>query len=225
MRILVVEDEQRLAATLRRGLTEIGFAVDVAYEGDDGLAAALSTPYDVLVLDLMLPKLDGLLLTRELRSRRVPTPILMLTARDSLDDRVKGLGAGADDYLGKPFAMRELVARIRALARRQLPDRTEVLQAGPIAMDTSAHTVRVCGQPVELTAKEFAVLQFFLLHQRQLLTRSQIIENVWNYDFDGGRGLIEVYVGRLRRKVQEAGGSDPFVTLRGVGYRFDPRPG
>src|SRR5579859_285988 len=223
MRVLVVEDEQRLAATLRRGLTEIGFAVDVAYEGDEGLAAALGASYDVVVLDIMLPKLDGLLLTRELRSRRVSTPILMLTARDSVEDRVKGLGAGADDYLVKPFAMRELIARISALARRQLPDRSEVLQAGPISMDTTAHAVRVCDQPVELTAKEFAVLQFFLLHQRQLLTRSQIIQNVWDYDFDGGRGLIEVYVGRLRRKVLEAGGGNPFVTLRGVGYRFDPR--
>jgi len=223
MRVLVVEDEQRLAATLRRGLTEIGFAVDLAYDGDEGLAAALGAPYDVLVLDIMLPKLDGLLLTRELRSRRVSTPILMLTARDSVEDRVKGLGAGADDYLVKPFAMRELIARISALARRQLPDRSEVLQAGPILMDTTAHAVRVCDQPVELTAKEFAVLQFFLLHQRQLLTRSQIIQNVWDYDFDGGRGLIEVYVGRLRRKVLEAGGGNPFVTLRGVGYRFDPQ--
>lgn len=223
MRVLVVEDEQRLAATLRRGLTEIGFAVDVAYEGDEGLAAALGASYDVVVLDIMLPKLDGLLLTRELRSRRVSTPILMLTARDSVEDRVKGLGAGADDYLVKPFAMRELIARISALARRQLPDRSEVLQAGPISMDTTAHAVRVGDQPVELTAKEFAVLQFFLLHQRQLLTRSQIIQNVWDYDFDGGRGLIEVYVGRLRRKVLEAGGGNPFVTLRGVGYRFDPR--
>ena len=223
MRVLVVEDDQRLAATLRRGLTEIGFAVDVAYDGDEGLAAALGASYDVLVLDIMLPKLDGLLLTRELRSRRVSTPILMLTARDSVEDRVKGLGTGADDYLVKPFAMRELIARISALARRQLPDRSEVLQAGPISMDTTAHAVRVGDQPVELTAKEFAVLQFFLLHQRQLLTRSQIIQNVWDYDFDGGRGLIEVYVGRLRRKVLEAGGGNPFVTLRGVGYRFDPR--
>ena len=223
MRVLVVEDEQRLAATLRRGLTEIGFAVDVAHEGDEGLEAALSAPYDVVVLDIMLPKLDGLLLTRELRSRRVPTPILMLTARDSVEDRVKGLGAGADDYLVKPFAMRELIARINALARRQLPDRSEVLQAGLISMDTNAHTVGVRDQPLELTAKEFAVLHFFLLHQRQLLTRSQIIQNVWDYDFEGGRGLIEVYVGRLRRKVQDAGGGNPFVTLRGVGYRFDPR--
>ena len=223
MRILVIEDDQRLAFAVRRGLTEGGFAVDVTHAGDDGLAAALSTPYDVVVLDIMLPRLDGLQLTRELRARRVATPILMLTARDTVDDRVKGLGTGADDYLVKPFAMRELVARIRALARRQLPDRNEVLQAGPISMDTTAHAVRVCDQPVELTAKEFAVLQFFLLHQRQLLTRTQIIEHVWDYDFDGGHNLIEVYVGRLRRKILEVGGGDPFVTLRGAGYRFDPR--
>ena len=223
MRILVVEDDQRLAYAVQRGLTESGLAVDVAHDGDDGLAVALSAPYDVIVLDIMLPKLDGLHLTRELRARRVPTPILMLTARDTVDDRVKGLGTGADDYLVKPFAMRELVARISALARRQLPDRNEVLQAGPISMDTTAHAVRVSDQVVELTAKEFAVLQFFLLHQRHLLTRTQIIEHVWDYDFDGGHNLIEVYIGRLRRKIQKAGGGDPFVTLRGVGYRFDPR--
>lgn len=223
MRILVVEDDQQLALTLRRGLTEIGYAVDVTHDGDDGLEAALSTPFDVVVLDIMLPKLDGLQLTRELRTRRIPTPILMLTARDTVDDRVKGLGTGADDYLVKPFAMRELIARINALARRQLPDRNEVLQGGSVCMDTAAHAVRVSDQPIDLTAKEFAILQFFLLHQKQLLTRAQIIEHVWDYDFDGGHNLIEVYVGRLRRKILEADGGDPFVTIRGVGYRFDPQ--
>jgi DNA-binding response OmpR family regulator len=169
----------------------------------------------------MLPGLDGLEVSRRLRNARVHTPILMLTARDSVDDRVSGLESGADDYLVKPFAMREVVARIRALARRHLPQRSGVLTAAKVTLDTGAHILRVSGKVVELTSKEFAILEYFLLNQGRLLTRSQIIEHVWDYDFDGGRNLIEVYVGRLRRKLIEAGGADPFVTVRGAGYRYE----
>jgi DNA-binding response OmpR family regulator len=150
----------------------------------------------------------------------VETPILMLTARDGVDDRVAGLEAGADDYLVKPFALREVVARLRALTRRHVPNRRSQLRAGKLLLDTGAHTLTVDGHAVELTAKEFAILEYFLLNQGRLLTRGQILEHAWDYDFDGGRNLIEVYVGRLRRKLIDAGGGDPFVTVRGSGYRY-----
>ncbi|HLH71373.1 MAG TPA: response regulator transcription factor [Candidatus Dormibacteraeota bacterium] len=225
MRILLVEDDHRLAASLRRGLEDAGFAVDAAYDGEEALACAEATPFDLIVLDVMLPGLDGLEVSRRLRGRRVHVPILMLTARDSVDDRVQGLEAGADDYLVKPFALRELVARMNALLRRHLPDRTSTLRSGPIELDLGRHELRVHGRAVALTAKEFAILEYFMLNPGQLLTRNQIIEHVWNYDFDGGHNLIEVYVGRLRRKLLAAGTSDPLVTVRGFGYRFDPLVG
>jgi DNA-binding response OmpR family regulator len=150
-------------------------------------------------------------------------PILMLTARDSLEDKVLGLERGADDYLVKPFALREVVARIKALTRRHLADRTSVLAAGPISLDTIAHQLAVLDKQIPLTAKEYAILEYFMLNQNRLITRQQVIEHVWNFDFEGGRNLIEVYIGRLRKKIVEAGASDPFATLRGAGYRFEPQ--
>ena len=223
MRVLLIEDDRRLAASIQRGLGESGLAVDLAYDGDDGIAAALSVAYDVLVMDVMLPGANGLAVSRQLRQQKVSTPILMLTARDAVDDRVSGLEAGADDYMVKPFAMRELLARIRALARRHLPDRSSVLTVGDIVLDTAAHTLKVSGRNVEVTAKEFAILDFFMHHPGRLLSRTQIIEHVWDYDFDGGHNLVEVYMGRLRRKLSEAGASDPFVTIRGAGYRLESK--
>jgi DNA-binding response OmpR family regulator len=224
MRVLLVEDDRRLAASIQRGLGESGLAVDIVHDGNEGIAAVLSAPYDVVVMDVMLPGADGLAVSRELRRQKVSAPILMLTARDAVDDRVRGLEAGADDYMIKPFAMRELLARIRALARRHLPDRTSVLTAGSIVLDTAAHTLKVSGTNVDLTTKEFAILDFFLHNPGRLLSREQIIEHVWDYDFEGGHNLVEVYIGRLRRKLVEAGAGDPFVTIRGAGYRLDPRP-
>lgn len=224
MRVLLIEDDRRLGASLQRGLGESGMAVDSFHDPGDGIAAALSVPYGVIVLDVMLPGLDGFEVCRQLRRQRVSTPILMLTARDAVDDRVLGLEAGADDYMVKPFALRELIARIRALARRHLPDRESVLRAGGMVLDTAAHTLAVNGQRVVLTAKEFAILDFFLHHPGRLLSRSQIIEHVWDYDFGGGDNLVEVYMGRLRRKVMAAGSPDPFVTVRGAGYRLEPEP-
>jgi DNA-binding response OmpR family regulator len=218
--VLIVEDDRRLAESLRRSLVESRMAVDVAHDGEEALAAAASTTYDVIVLDVMLPRLDGLEVTRSLRERRVDTPILMLTARDGVDDRVAGLDAGADDYLVKPFALREVVARLRALTRRHVPNRKAQLRAGNLLLDTAAQTLTVDDRAVELTAKEFAILEYFLLNQGRLLTRSQILENAWDYDFEGGRNLIEVYIGRLRKKLIEAGAGDPFVTVRGSGYRY-----
>ncbi|MDQ6879173.1 MAG: response regulator transcription factor [Candidatus Dormibacteraeota bacterium] len=223
MRILVVEDDGRLATNLRRGLERSSFAVDVVSDGEEAIAAGLATAYDVIVLDRMLPSLDGTEVIRALRSRKVQTPVLMLTAKDSVDDRVAGLEAGADDYLVKPFALREVVARIQALTRRHIPERGSVLVAGPMALDTSAHLLVVEGHDVDLTAKEYAILEVFLLHKDQVISRDQLIEHVWSYDFDSGPNLVEVYIARLRRKLTEAGAADPFVTVRGAGYRFDSR--
>ena len=220
VRVLIVEDDRRLAASLRRSLIESRMSVDVMHDGDDGLVAATTTPYDVIVLDLMLPRLNGFDVTRRLRERSIDTPILILTGRDAVDDRVAGLEAGADDYLVKPFALREVVARLRALTRRHLPNRKAELRAGTVLLDTAAHTLTVGSRAVDLTTKEFAILEYFLLNQGMLLTRSQILEHAWNYDFEGGRNLIEVYIGRLRKKLIEAGANDPFITVRGSGYRY-----
>jgi DNA-binding response OmpR family regulator len=222
MRVLIVEDDHRLAASVRRGLEGAGIAADVVYDGEEAVIAALTAPYDVILLDVMLPRLDGVEVSRRLRRQRMQAPILMLTARDSIDDRVLGLESGADDYLVKPFALREVVARIKALVRRHVADRTAVLTAGPVSLDTAAHRLMVASQPVEVTPKEYAILEYFMLNQGRLLTRDQIIEHVWNYDFEGGRNLIETYVNRLRGKLTRAGGGDPFVTVRGSGgYRFE----
>ncbi len=223
MRVLIVEDDHRLATSLRQGLEEAGFAADTVYDGEEAVAAALTTDYDVILLDVMLPKLDGIEVSRQLRSHRMHAPILMLTARDSLEDKVLGLERGADDYLVKPFALREVVARIKALTRRHLADRTSVLAAGPISLDTIAHQLAVLDKQIPLTAKEYAILEYFMLNQNRLITRQQVIEHVWNFDFEGGRNLIEVYIGRLRKKIVEAGATDPFATLRGAGYRFEPQ--
>lgn len=220
MRILLVEDDHRLAASIQRGLEESDCAVDVVHDGEEAVAGAIATAYDVIVLDVMLPALDGFGVCGELRARRIRTPVLMLTARDAVDDRVRGLDAGADDYLVKPFALRELVARIRALARRHLPDRSASLRAGDVVLDTAAHLLRVGERSIELTAKEYAILEYLLLNRGRLVTRSQILESVWDYEFDGGRNLIEVYIGRIRRKLAEAGGGRPIVTVRGAGYRY-----
>ncbi len=220
MRVLLVEDDRRLAAGLRRGLGESGMAVDLVNSGEDAVAAASSTPYDVIVLDVMLPGKNGFEVTSEIRGRKVGTPILMLTARDAVEDRVAGLESGADDYVVKPFALHELIARLRALARRHLPDRAGTLKVGPLNLDTAAHSLTVEGSEVALTAKEFAILEFFMHNPGRLLTRTQVIEHAWDYDFDGGRNLVEVYMGRIRRKIVAAGAPDPFVTIRGSGYRL-----
>ena len=197
-------------------------AVDLVGDGDSGLAAAMTVAYDVIVLDVMLPGRDGFQVSEELRQRRVDTPILILTARDSVDDRVTGLESGADDYLAKPFAFKELVARVKALSRRHLAGRSAVLTAGVVELDTKARVLRVRGAPVKLTAKELAIMEFFLRHDGQLLNREQILENVWDYDIEDGRNLVETYMARLRKKLAANGVEEPFVTTRGLGYRFQP---
>lgn len=223
MRVLIVEDDRAIATSLRRGLEEEGFSVDVLEDGGEAIAAARATPFDAVVLDVMLAgSVDGFGVCATLRDHRVRTPVLMLTARDAVDDRVRGLEAGADDYLVKPFAFRELLARVRALTRRHLDIRSRMIRAGILVFDVSARRVTVAGHPLSFTAKELAILEYFLHHQGQLLSRSQIEEHVWNYDFESTSNLVEVYIGRIRRKLSGAGVPDPITTSRGEGYRFDP---
>jgi DNA-binding response OmpR family regulator len=223
VRILVVEDESKLANVLRLGLEEEGLAVDVVGNGAQALEAASATSFDVISLDVMLPgAIDGYSVSAELRRRHIRTPILMLTARDAVADRVRGLESGADDYLIKPFAFVEFLARIRALARRHLEDRSSRLEIGQLLVDFGARELLVAGRPVRLTAKEFSLLEYLVHHPRHVLSRRQIEEHVWNYDFQGGSNLVDVYVGRIRGRLKQAGAADRIVTLRGVGYRFDP---
>ena len=223
VRILVVEDDRQTAESVRRGLSEEGFSVDVVREGGEAIAAALTTAFDVIVLDVMLPgEGDGFDVCGRLRAQQIRTPVLMLTARDAVEDRVRGLESGADDYLVKPFAFAELLARVRALVRRHLDSRANRLSAGILSLDVAARRATVGGVPLSLTGKEFAILEYLMHNPRQLLSRAQIEEHVWNYEFDSDSNLIEVYIARIRRKLAAAGVADPIVTLRGAGYRLEP---
>jgi DNA-binding response OmpR family regulator len=222
MRVLIVEDDRRLAQSLRRGLEEAGFTTDALTEGDEAVLAARSTQFDAVILDVMLEgSLDGFQVAQALRQAHISTPILMLTSRDAIDDRVKGLEAGADDYLVKPFAFRELVARTRALTRRKLDNRSVVLRVGDVCLDTEARTATFCETEVDLTAKEFAILEYFLHNPGRVLTREQIEEHVWNYDFASESNLVEVYVANIRRKLAAAGAPRTVTTVWGAGYRYE----
>jgi len=221
MHALIVEDHRRIAAYVKRGLEEEGYAVDVAADGREALDWASGVAFDVIVLDLLLPGLDGLTVCRELRKRGAKTPILMLTARDGVDDRVAGLDAGADDYLVKPFALKELLARLRALTRRadDLP-RVSVLQVADLTLDTRTHRVERGGQRVALTAKEMAVLECLMREPERVLTRTQIAEHVWNYDVFNHSNVVDVYMRNLRRKLDDGAALKLIHTVRGAGYRL-----
>jgi len=221
MRILVVEDEPSIANFVRQGLTEAGYAVDVVGNGRDGLEYALAANYDVLVLDIMLPGMDGLAVLRDLRRRGRKTPALMLTARDTVDNRVEGLDAGADDYLVKPFAFPELLARVRALLRRPPLQTGTVLQVGDLEMNVATRQVVCNGCPIDPSPREYAVLEYLMRHPKQVLTRTQIGEHVWNFDFYNESNVVDVYVGYLRRKIEKVGGRPLIETIRGVGYRLN----
>jgi DNA-binding response OmpR family regulator len=217
-RILIVEDEAEIADYLRRGLAYEGFAVEIADDGPAALVAARERPPDVVVLDLMLPGLDGMEVAQRLRAGS-NVPIIMLTARDSVADRVAGLERGADDYLVKPFAFEELLARIRVqLRRHQAQDTGEVLRFGPLSVDLAAHEVRLSDRRVDFTAKEFELLELFMRHPRQVLTRDLLYERIWGYDFGGESNVIEVYIRALRQKLETAGVPRLIHTVRGVGY-------
>jgi DNA-binding response OmpR family regulator len=216
--ILIVEDEQEIAGYLRRGFAFEGFNVEIAPDGNSALAAARERPPDLVVLDLMLPGIDGLEVARRIRTVS-EVPIIMLTARDAVPDRVAGLEAGADDYLIKPFAFEELLARVRVQLRRRSRDATPmVLRYGPLTMDTAAHTTYVGDRRVDLTAKEYELLELFMRHPQQVLTREVIYDRVWGYDFGGESNIIEVYVRYLRQKLEANSEPRLLHTVRGVGY-------
>ncbi|MBX6342127.1 MAG: response regulator transcription factor [Thermomicrobiaceae bacterium] len=223
MHILVVEDEQRLARLLQRVLQDERHTVDLAYDGATGLEMALSGDYDLAILDLMLPDLDGLEICRQLRAARVTTPILMLTARGAVEDRVTGLNAGADDYLVKPFAMEELLARVNALLRRArgVDGPPTVLQVADLTLDLLRHEVRRGGQVIDLTPKEFALLEYLMRNPGRALTRSQIIDRVWRYDLDSLSNVVDIYIHYLRDKIDRGFGRPLIKTVRGVGYKIE----
>lgn len=220
MRILLVDDEVKFASVLCSGLEEHGYAVDVAHDGEDGYHLARVEPYDLIILDVMLPALDGMQVCHRLRTERCNTPILMLTARDAIDDRVAGLDCGADDYLIKPFAFRELLARTRALLRRDAGPRDPLLRVADLEVDTVSHRVCRAGQPVDLTSKEYAILEYFLRNPNRVLTRAQIAEHVWDYDFVAMSNVVDVYVGYLRRKLRDDQEPRLLNTIRGTGYQL-----
>jgi DNA-binding response OmpR family regulator len=223
MRVLVVEDEARIAGFIKKGLEEESYAVDVVGDGPAALDWVAGTCYDLILLDVMLPGLNGFEVCRLLRDRGVTTPVLMLTARDEVDDRVTGLDAGADDYLPKPFAFKELLARMRALTRRGASTATPetVLTLADLKLDTVTHIAHRSGREIELTAKEYALLEYFMRHPRRPLSRTMIRESIWGYDYYGASNVVDVYVRHLRQKL-EAKGDPPLIhTVRGVGYRLD----
>jgi two-component system, OmpR family, response regulator len=220
MRVLVVEDEVRMAGVVQRALKEEGHAVDVAADGPQGLWLATENPYEAIVLDVMLPGMDGFELCRRLRESGAWAPVLMLTARDGVTDRVRGLDAGADDYLVKPFSLMELAARLRALARRTGRVRPPVLAEGDLRLDPAAKRVWRAGTELHLSAKEYSLLEFFLRHPGRVLTRSQIIEAVWDFAYDGGSNVVDQYVNYLRRKIDGPFGRHDLETVRGMGYRL-----
>ncbi len=225
MRVLVVEDEERMASLLRRALEEEGHAVDVARDGPEGVWLATENPYGAVVLDLMLPGFDGFEVCRRLRAAEVWVPVLMLTARDEIGDRVRGLDAGADDYLVKPFSLLELAARLRALARRDDRVRPVLLTAGDLKLDPAAKRAWRGESELDLSPKEFSILELFLRNPGVVLSRSQIIDAVWDFAYDGTSNIVDQYVTYLRRKIDRPFGRDDIETVRGMGYRLrQPRP-
>ena len=218
MRVLVVEDDPKLLDSIRQGLKEHGFAVDVAPDGRLGLELALGADYDALVLDVMLPGKSGLEILRELRTRHRATPVLILSARSAVEDRVRGLDLGADDYLPKPFSFQELLARLRAISRRPAAEPVTTLTAGDLELDTVHRSVRRGNRQIELTSKEFGLLEYLMKRKGVVLTRAMILDHVWDLDYDGGSNLVEVYINYLRKKVDQGTDVKLIQTVRGSGY-------
>jgi two-component system copper resistance phosphate regulon response regulator CusR len=218
MRILVVEDESDVARFIRKGLMEQAYAVDVTGDGEQALELAAITDYDAVILDLMIPEPDGMAVCRSLRAGGSNVPVLMLTARGSVDDRISGLDAGADDYLAKPFEFRELLARLRALLRRGSVTQTPLIRAGDLEIDTGSHRVTVEGVALTLTTKEYALLEYLVRNAGRIVTREEIAEHVWNQEFDPFSNLIEVYINRLRRHIEKISAKKWIQTVRGSGY-------
>ncbi|KKQ43434.1 MAG: Response regulator receiver domain protein (CheY-like) [Microgenomates group bacterium GW2011_GWC1_37_8] len=224
MRILVVEDERRLAAIIKKGLTEEGFAVDAAYDGEEGQYLAESEEYDLIVLDIMLPKVDGLTICKELRAKNIKIPVLMLTAKSEVEDKIKGLDSGADDYMTKPFSFLELRSRIHALIRRSKQEASPTLAISDLELDPIKHKVMRSGKLIKLTPKEFAVLELLLRHKDEVVTRTMVIEHVWDYNFEGMSNIVDVFVASLRRKVDKDSYVKLIHTIHGVGYKVSEEP-
>lgn len=223
MRILVVEDDHKIANAIKKGLAQESFAVDLSYDGKDGLGQASTIEYDVIILDRMLPETDGLEICKTLRKQKVNTPILMLTAKDKISDRVEGLNGGADDYLIKPFAFEELLARVRALIRRPTKAQDDVLKAGDLELNTVSFEVKRTGKEIRLSTKEFALLEYLMRNKARILTKDNIISHVWDYDADILPNTVEVFIGSLRSKIDKPFGKKNLLiqTIRGFGYKLD----
>jgi DNA-binding response OmpR family regulator len=224
MRLLLVEDNHHLSASLALNLMHEGYSVDVAYDGQEGQDLAELADYDLIILDILLPRKDGLEVCRALRQRRIHTPILLLTARDTVEDRVQGLDEGADDYLVKPFAMSELLARLRALLRRHAPAAPDQLVCGDLRLDPATHSVAREGCVIDLTPREFALLEFLLNHPNQVVTREMIEARIWDDEVAAGSNVVDVYIRRLRRKIDDPFATPLLHTIRGVGYRVSAPP-
>ncbi|MBU1187042.1 MAG: response regulator transcription factor [Acidobacteria bacterium] len=221
MRILIVEDDRKVGGFLQRGLREEQYAVDLCRDGEEAVHRAQVESYDAIILDIMLPGKDGFEICRELREKKVLTPILMLTAKDSLEDKVSGLGEGADDYLTKPFSFEELLARIRALMRRDKDYKTGVLKAADLQLDPTGRTVSRGGRSIELTGREYALLEYLMRNQGRIVTQTQILDHVWDRDYEGTSNIVNVYLNRLRKKIDKGFNPRLFKTVRGIGFTID----
>ena len=218
MRLLVIEDEKKVSSFIKKGLEEEGYAVDAAHDGEEGLYMALDNVHDLIILDIQLPKMDGLQVLQEIRKQKVKTPVLLLTVRATIEDKVLGLDSGADDYLTKPFAFQELVARLRALLRRRTEAEPTVLKVADLVLDPARRTVLRGEEKIDLSPREFSLLDYFMRNPGRVLTRTMITEHVWDYDFDTDTNVIDVYVNYLRKKIDSGRDSRLIQTVRGVGY-------
>ena len=220
MRVLIVEDERRLSNIIKKGFIEDGFAVDQAFDGEEGQYLAESEQYDLIVLDIMLPKLDGLQVCKELRKKSIKTPVLMLTAKSTTEDKVAGLDSGADDYITKPFSFIEFRSRVHALIRRSHQDISPILSENDLVLDPLKHSVQRANKSITLTPKEFAILELLLRHKAEVVSRTMIIEHVWDYNFDGMSNVVDVFVGTLRKKIDAGAKVKLIQTVHGVGYKI-----
>ncbi len=220
MRILVIEDDQKLSDIIRRGLSEVGYAVDTAYDGEEGEDLAKVAPYDLIILDIILPKKDGIEVCLGLRKHQVKSRIIMLTCKDSIGDRVKGLDSGADDYLVKPFAFDELLARIRALLRREISSGSQIIEVGELSMNILTREVKRGQRDIKLTGKEHSILEYFMYNPNIVITRRMLEDHIWDYSLESESNLIDVYIRRLRKKIDEEKEDSLIETIRGVGYRL-----
>jgi DNA-binding response OmpR family regulator len=220
MKILMIEDDKRTSTFVKKGLTSEGYTVDVSSDGEDGLFKALDSDYDTVILDVMLPSLDGISIAKKIRAKKKDTPIIMLTAKDAVEDRVEGLNSGADDYLTKPFSFAELLARIRSLSRRRAPKFSDSLKLQDLSLDPENHLIKRAGKEINLSATEFKLLKYMMENKGRVISRAMILENVWGYDFDPESNIVEVYMKYLRDKI-EKGSKKPLIqTVHGVGYRL-----